>query len=110
MNGVLAGTSSAITPVVCQGRLADLRSDTYASRSSFTNQTDFTDNYEKVNLVWPRITGAQAAPDTLPILTDFQTALNALAAASPPKIDPAVAQRLVEAAQGIIDCVIANNP
>ena len=111
LNGVLAGTSSAtMSPVECQASFLDLQHDTYASRSSFTNQTDFTESYAKLFAVWPRLTGAIAPPDTLQILTDYQTALNALAAASPPKIDPAVAQRLVAGAQDVIDCVNVNNP
>ena len=111
LNGVLAGTSSAtMSPVECQASFLDLQHDTYASRSSFTNQTDFTESYAKLFAVWPRLTGAIAPPDTLQILTDYQTALNALAAASPPKIDPATAQRLVDGAQDVIDCVIVNNP
>lgn len=110
LNGVLAGTSSAISPVVCQTPLLDLQADTYDSRSSFTNETDLADSRAKLFIVWPRLTGAQAPPDTVPILTDFQTSLNALAAASPPKLDPVVAQRLVARAQGVIDCVNVNNP
>ena len=38
---------SAITPVVCQGRLAELQADTRASRALFTNDTDYT-NYAKL--------------------------------------------------------------
>jgi hypothetical protein len=111
LNGVLAETSSAtMSPVECQVSFVYMQRDTYASRSSFTNQTDFTQSYAKLFAVWPRLTGAIAPPDTLQILTDFQTALNALAAASPPKIDPAVAQRLVAGAQDVIDCVNVNNP
>lgn len=111
LNGVLAGTSSAtMSPVECQASFLDLQHDAYASRSSFTNQKDFTDSYGKLIAVWPRLTGGLAPPDTQQILTDYQTALNALAAASPPKIDLAVAQRLVAGAQGIIDCVNVNNP
>jgi hypothetical protein len=110
LNGTLAGPSSAITPTFCQASLAILRSDTYHSKASFTNQTDFSVNFERVNLVWPRITGAQAPPDTFGLLYDFQGALNGLAAASPPKVDPAAAQRLVAGAQDVIDCLIANNP
>lgn len=111
LNGVLAGTSSAtMSPVECQASFLGLQHDTYASRSSFTNQRDFTESYAKLFVVWPRLTGAIAPPDTLQILTDFQTDLNALAAASPPKIDPAVAQRLVAGAQDVIDCVNVNNP
>jgi hypothetical protein len=112
LNGVLAaGTSSAtMSPVECQVSFLDLQHDTYASRSSFTNQTDFTASYGKLIAVWPRLTGGIAPPDTLQILTDYQAALNALAAASPPKIDPAVAQRLVTGAQYVIDCVNVNNP
>jgi hypothetical protein len=109
-NGAVAATASAITPTFCQGLLANLRTDTYAARGSFTNPADFTANFEKVNLVWPRITGAIAPPDTFDIVTDFQTTLNALAAASPPKLDPAVAQRLVAGAQDVFDCLVANNP
>jgi hypothetical protein len=111
LNGVLAGTSSAtMSPVECQVPFLDVQHDTYASRSSFTNQTDFTESYAKLFAVWPRLTGGIAPPDTLQILTDFQTALNALAAASPPKIDPVIAQRLVAGAQDVIDCVNVNNP
>jgi hypothetical protein len=111
LNGVLAGPSSAtMSPVECQASFMDLQHDAYASRSSFTNQKDFTDSYGKLIAVWPRLTGGLAPPDTLQILTDYQTALNALAAASPPKIDPAVAQRLVAGAQDIIYCVNVNNP
>ena len=111
LNGVLAGTSSAtMSPVECQVSFLDLQHDAYASRSSFTNQTDFTESYAKLFAVWPRLTGAVAPPDTLQILTDYQTALNALAAASPPKTDPATAQRLVDGAQDVIDCVNVNNP
>ena len=74
------------------------------------NQADFMANFERVKLVWPRITGAQAPPDTLGFLYDFQGSLNGLAAAAPPKLDPAIAQRLVAGAQDVIDCIIANNP
>ena len=111
LNGVLAETSSAtMSPIECQVPFLDLQHDTYASRSSFTNQADFTANYAKLFVVWPRLTGGVAPPDTLQFLTDFQTALNALAAATPPKIDPAVAQRLAAGAQDVIDCVNVNNP
>ena len=111
LNGVLAGTSSAtMSPVECQVSFLDLQHDAYASRSSFTNQRDFTDSYAKLIAVWPRLTGGIAPPDTLQILTDYQTALNGLAAASPPKTDPATAQRLVDGAQDVIDCVNVNNP
>lgn len=111
LDGVLAGTSSAtMSPVECQVPFLDLQHDAYASRSSFTNQRDFTDSYAKLIAVWPRLTGGIAPPDTLQILTDYQTALNALAAASPPKTDPATAQRLVDGAQDVIDCVNVNNP
>lgn len=111
LNGVVAGTSSAtMSPIECQASFLDLQHDTYASRSSFASQTDYTDSYAKLFVVWPRLTGAVAPPDTLQILSDFQTELNALAAASPPKIDPAVAQRLVAGAQDVIDCVNVNNP
>jgi hypothetical protein len=111
LNGVLAGTSSAtMSPIECQVPFLDMQRDTYASRSSFTNQTDFTESYAKLYAIWPRLTGGIAPPDTVPLLTDFQTALNSLAAASPPKIDPAVAQRLVAGAQDVIDCVYVNNP
>ena len=111
LDGVPAGTSSAtMSPVECQVPFLDLQHDAYASRSSFTNQRDFTDSYAKLIAVWPRLTGGLAPPDTLQILTDYQTALNALAAASPPKTDPATAQRLVNGAQDVIDCVNVNNP
>jgi len=111
LDGVPAGTSSAtMSPVECQVPFLDLQHDAYASRSSFTNQRDFTDSYAKLIAVWPRLTGGIAPPDTLQILTDYQTALNALAAASPPKTDPATAQRLVDGAQDVIDCVNVNNP
>lgn len=110
LNGVLAGTSSAITPTFCQALLANLRSDMYAGRGAFSNQADFIANFDRLKLVWPRITGAQAPPDTFGILTDFQTALNGLAAASPPKMDPATSQRLVAGAQDVYDCLVANNP
>jgi hypothetical protein len=111
LNGVLAGTSSAtMSPVECQTSFLDLQHDTYVSRSSFTSQADFTESYAKLFVVWPRLTGAVAPPDTLQILSDFQTDLNVVAAASPPKIDQAVAQRLVAGAQDVIDCVNVNNP
>ena len=111
LDGVPAGTSSAtMSPVECQVSFLDLQHDAYASRSSFTNQRDFTDSYAKLIAVWPRLTGGIAPPDTLQILTDYQTALNGLAAASPPKTDPATAQRLVDGAQDVIDCVNVNNP
>lgn len=88
LNGVLAGTSSAtMSPVECQAGFLDLQHYAYASRSSFTSQADFTQSYAQLFAVWPRLTGGIAPPDTLQILTDFQTAVNALAAASPPKID-----------------------
>src|ERR1700757_3475338 len=96
LNGVLAGTSSAtMSPVECQASFLDMQHDTYASRSSFTSQMDFTESYAKLFVVWPRLTGAVAPPDTQQLLSDFQTELKGLAAASPPKMDPAVAQRLV---------------
>ena len=111
LTGVLAGSSSAtMSPVECQASFLDLQHDTYAFRSSFTSKTDFTESYAKLFVVWPRLTGAIAPPDTLQILTDYQTDLNALAAASPPKIDPAVAQRLAAGAQDVIDCLNVNNP
>jgi hypothetical protein len=110
VNGVVAPTSSAITPTFCQPLLAQLRTDLYRVKASFTNYSDFTANYDKVFIVWPRITGAQAPPDTFDILADFQTSMTALAAAAPPKLDPAVAPKLVSGAQDVIDCIIANNP
>ncbi|HZQ33338.1 MAG TPA: hypothetical protein VFB19_16610 [Mycobacterium sp.] len=109
-NATLAGTSSAISPVGCQSGLAQLRSDTWAFKGSFTNPADFADSYAKINIAWPRITGGIAPPDTFQILSDYQTQLNALAAASPPQVDPAVAQRLVSGAQDVLDCLRVNNP
>ncbi|MDT5092709.1 MAG: hypothetical protein QOH60_2072 [Mycobacterium sp.] len=110
VNGVVATTSSAITPTTCQPELLALRKDTYDARPSFTNDADFTANFNKVIITWPRLTGAQAPPDTYDILADFQNSLTGLAAAAPPKLDPGVAQRLVTGAQDVIDCLTTHNP
>lgn len=110
LNGVLAPISSALSPVVCQPQQMELRADMYASRGSFTNPADFKANYDKVNAAWPGLTAWHTPPETLQFLFDFQAAMSGLAAASPPGVDPVVAQRMVDRAQGIIDCVNANNP
>jgi hypothetical protein len=106
--GVLAAPASAITPTVCQVPVNDLKLATFNARSSFANDADFIASFDKVLLVWPRVTGAVAPPDTWGILADYQGGLNSLAAAS--KLDPAVAKRLVDGAQAIIDCLNANIP
>jgi hypothetical protein len=45
--------------------------------------------------------------DTVTKLGDFQKVLAQLAAASPPKLDPATAAVLSAEAQGVIDCINA---
>jgi len=110
LTAVLPPTASALSPVVCQPQLIDLKFDMYASRGSFANPADFHANYGRVNGAWPGMTAWHTPPETLQFLFDFQASMSGLAAAVPPGVDPVAAQRMVDRAQGIIDCVNANNP
>jgi hypothetical protein len=101
LNGALAGTASATPVIACQNLYWPLRIDTYAAKSSFTNQQDLTDNLKILDSVSMRLTDVKH-PFVEEDMTRFQTNLGALATQG--KLDPPVAQRLSAQAQDLIDC------
>ena len=103
---IAVGPATATTVGECQAKLATLRSDTVAAQSSFANQKDFVGLLGKLDAAATKLSQGKNA-DAIQKLTDFQTALNALASAAKPKVDPTVAQALSTKAQGVIDCVNA---
>lgn len=102
LNGVLAGTATATPVFACQVAHHNLRTDTFAAQSSFTNRKDWTDSLDHLDAVWPRLEGGYKDPVAVEELNDFRATMTALATQA--KIDPAVAQRLATQAQDIIDC------
>jgi hypothetical protein len=94
--------------VVCQAAFIELRVDTYASRGTFANPSDFKANYDRLTAAWPGLTAGITPPETYGALADFQASVTALGAS--PQLDPVVASRLADRAQGILDCVNANQP
>jgi hypothetical protein len=88
----------------CQSHLATLRSDTVAAESSFTNQKSFDGEIGKIDAASSMLTEGKNA-DAVQKLGDFQSALNLLATAAKPKVDPGTAQSLTAEAQGVIDCI-----
>ena len=103
--GLAVGTASATTTVEqCQSELATLRSDTVAAQSSFTNQKDFNGAIGKLDAASTKLTAGKNA-DAVQKLGDFQSALNSLAIAAKPKVDPGTALSLSNEAQGVINCI-----
>jgi hypothetical protein len=103
LTGAPAGTASATAIVDCQILWWTLELDTHAAGSSFTNHQDFTDSLAILQSVWPRLEDVKH-PFVEEDMTRFQMKLNGLAAASPPNLDPSVAQRLSAEAQDVIVC------
>jgi hypothetical protein len=101
LNGGLVGTASATPVTACQNLYWPLRIDTYAAKSSFTNQRDLTDNLNILDSVSMRLADVKH-PFVEEDMTRFQTNLGALAAQG--KLDPPVGQRLSAQAQDVIDC------
>jgi hypothetical protein len=100
----LPATASATTVGECQAQLTQLRADTVAAQSSFTNAKDFNGAIGKLDAAALKLSEGKNA-DAVLKLQDFQTLLNALATAPKPKLDPATAQALIREAQGVIDCI-----
>jgi hypothetical protein len=100
----LPATASATTVDECQAQLTQLRADTVAAQSSFTNAKDFNGAIGKLDAAALKLSEGKNA-DAVLKLQDFQTLLNALATAPKPKLDPATAQALIPEAQGVIDCI-----
>ena len=99
-----AGAASATTVDECQGQLMTLRYDTLAAQASFTNQKEVGGLVAKVDVASAKLAAGKNI-DAVAKLVDFQTALNTLAAAPKPKVDPAVAQALSAEAQDVIVCI-----
>ncbi len=102
----LVGGVAASTTEQCQSQLTTLRADTVASQSSFTNAKDFNGLVAKLDAAAAKLQVGKNA-DAIQKLVDFQTTLNALASSPKPKVDAEVAQRLVQGAQAVIDCINA---
>jgi hypothetical protein len=98
--------ASASTVEECQANLATLRADTVAAGPSFTNAKDVNGLVAKLDAASAKLAAGKNA-DAVEKLVDFQTALNALATAAKPKVDPTVAGTLSGEAQGVIDCINA---
>ena len=103
---VAVSPASATTLEQCQAQLTQLRTDTVAAQGSFTNAKDFNGAVAKLDAASSKLSEGKNA-DAVQKLTEFQTLLNALAAAPKPKLDAATAQRLSAEAQGVIDCINA---
>lgn len=73
---------------------------------AFTNAKDFNSALAKLDAAAGKLAAGKTA-DAIQKLDDFQTSLTSLATAPKPKIDPAVAQELVAAAQDVISCIEA---
>jgi hypothetical protein len=104
LHAVGAATASATTVDQCRGQLSTLRNATLAAQASFTNQRDVGALVAKLDAASAKLAAGKNA-DAVAKLMDFQTTLNALATATKPKVDPAVAQALSGDAQGVIDCI-----
>lgn len=104
VGGVAVETASAQTAADCQALLTQLRTDTVAAQSSFTNAKDFTGAVAKLDAASAKLAAGKNA-DAVQKLVDFQTQLTALSTAAKPKLDPATAQALITEAQGVIDCI-----
>jgi hypothetical protein len=106
LNAVGAGVASATTVDECQGQLTTLGEHTLAAHASFTNAEDVDRLAAKVQAASAKLAAGKTT-DAVAKLVDFQTTLNALAAAPKPKLDPAVAQALSAEAQGAVVCINA---
>ena len=104
LNAIGAGAASATTVEECQAQLTTLRDDTLAAQGSFTNPKDETGLVGKLDVASAKLAAGKTT-DAAQKLVDFQTTLNALANATKPKVDPAVAEALSAEAQGVIDCI-----
>jgi hypothetical protein len=104
LTAVGAGAALATTVDECQGQLMTLRYDTLAAQASFTNEKDVGGLVAKVDAASAKLAAGKNT-DAVAKLVDFQTTLNALAAAPKPKVVPAVAQALSDDAQGVIACI-----
>jgi hypothetical protein len=105
-SAVAVGSASASTVDECQAKLTTLRANTVASETSFANPNSFNNVVAKLDASAAKLAEDKNA-DAVEKLVDFQTTLNALATASKPKVDSAVAQSLIAEAQRVIDCVDA---
>jgi anionic cell wall polymer biosynthesis LytR-Cps2A-Psr (LCP) family protein len=103
-SAVAVGSASASTVEECRDKLTMLRANTVAAETSFANPKSFNNLVEKLDAAAAKLAEGKNA-DAVQKLVDFQTTLNALATAPKPKVDPAVAQSLIAAAQGVIDCI-----
>ena len=103
---VSVGTASATTTAQCQAQLSQLRTDTVAAGSSFTNAKDVNGAVGKLDAAAAKL-GEGKNTDATAKLADFQSLLTALSTAPKPKLDPAVAASLQDEAQGVIDCINA---
>jgi hypothetical protein len=106
LSAVAVGSASASTVDECQAKLRTLRANTVASETSFALPNSFNNVVAKLDASAAKLAEGKNA-DAVEKLVDFQTTLNALATASKPKVDPAVAQSLIAEAQGVIDCIDA---
>ncbi len=104
VGGVAVETASAQTAEDCQAQLTQLRADTVAAESSFTNEQSVTNLVAKLDAASAKLAEGKNA-DAVEKLVDFQTTLTALATAAKPKVDPATADALIAEAQGVIDCI-----
>jgi hypothetical protein len=104
LTAVGAGAALATTVDECQGQLMTLRYDTLTAQASFTNEKDVGGLVAKVDAASAKLAAGKNT-DAVAKLVDFQTTLNALAAAPKPKVVPAVAQALSDDAQGVIACI-----
>jgi hypothetical protein len=103
--GLAVATASAATSVEdCQSQLATLRADTVAAETSFTNRRSLDSEIGKLDTTSTKLAEGKNA-DAVQKLVDYQSALNSLAAASKPKVEPDTAQSLIAEAQGAIDCI-----
>ena len=99
-----AATASASTTADCQAQLSQLRADTVAAQSSFANAKDFDGAVAKLDAAASKLAEGKNADAELK-LGDFQSLLTSLSTAPKPKLDPAVAERLNDEAQGAVDCI-----
>jgi hypothetical protein len=103
--GLAVTTASAATSVEdCQTQLATLRADTVAAETSFTNRRSLDSEIGKLDTTSTKLAQGKNA-DAVQKLVDFQSALNSLATAPKPKVEPDTAQSLIAEAQGAIDCI-----
>ena len=99
-------SASATTLEECQAQLATLQASTGAAASSFTNPKDFNGAVAKLDAASLKLNEGKNT-DAVQKLADFQVQLNSLATAPKPKLDPVIAQGLIDEAQGVIDCINA---